>query len=101
MSNYQARKTTEFAYQLAIKHQKNTYLLFVQHVLINRYNGPGSQSVTSEWHFDWDTYMGSAKDFVIATADVRGSSGNGAAFNHAVHRQIGEIETKDYIHIIK
>ena len=41
------------------------------------------------------------QDFVVVTADVRGSSANGDAFKHAVFRQLGAIETKDYIHILK
>jgi hypothetical protein len=56
-----------------------------------------------QWSFqqskinDW-TWI---QDFVVVTADVRGSSANGDTFKHAVFRQLGAIETKDYIHILK
>ena len=36
-------------------------------------DAPGIQSATSEWRLNWDSFMSSAKDFIVVTADVRGS----------------------------
>ena len=53
------------------KNLSNTVYLWV--VLIFSNDAPGLQSATAEWRFNWDSYMSSAKDFIVVTADVRGS----------------------------
>ena len=65
------------------------------------YGGPGSQDVSSRWNVDWDTYLASSRDFVVAHADVRGTGYSGNDFKHAVHRGLGTLEVTDTLHVIK
>ena len=42
-----------------------------------RYSGPGSQLVTSEWKFDFNTFLSSGLGYVVLEADGAGSFGQG------------------------
>ena len=65
------------------------------------YGGPGSQDVSSRWSLDWDHYLASARDFVVAHMDVRGSGFAGDDFKHAVFRRLGSVEVKDSLRVLK
>jgi dipeptidyl aminopeptidase/acylaminoacyl peptidase len=41
--------------------------------MMNRYGGPGTQTVDHRWGIGWNTYLASKRDFVVANIDVRGS----------------------------
>ena len=55
------------------------------HLLINffilasfrSYSGPGSQLVTSEWKFDFNTFLSSGLGYIVLEVDGAGSSGRG------------------------
>lgn len=66
-----------------------------------RQDEPGKQFVDVRWKLTFDYYLSSAKDFVVAVADVHGSGAYGDAFKHAVFKQLGVLETKDSLHILK
>ena len=65
------------------------------------YGGPGSQDVNERWKLDWEHYMASNRDFVVAQMDVRGSGFQGDTFKHAVFHRLGQIEAKDSMHVIR
>ena len=71
------------------------YLSFFQ-----SYGGPGTQEVSQRWSFDWDHYLASSKDFIVATMDVRGSGFSGNEFRHAVYNKLGTLETEDTLNIL-
>ncbi len=57
--------------------------------------------MSSRWSVEWDDYLASARDFVVAHMDVRGSGFSGHDFKHAVHRQLGTVEVVDSLHVIR
>jgi len=82
--------------QILMKIDFRCFLLF-----ICSQDDPGKQLVDARWKLTFDSYLSSAKDFVVALVDVRGSGANGDTFKHAVFRQIGVFETKDSYHVLK
>ena len=67
---------------------------------IYRYGGPGTQEVSQRWTFDWDHYLASNKDFIVAMMDVRGSGFAGNTFKHAVYKDLGRLETLDTLNVL-
>ncbi|KAL4231266.1 hypothetical protein ACF0H5_008846 [Mactra antiquata] len=68
------------------------------HNLIVHVNGePGTQSVTHKFKLDWDDYLVSAHEFIVAYVDIRGTSGRGDDWLYAIHKNIGTIEVDDLI----
>lgn len=68
-------------------------------VIIYVYGGPHSQLVTKGWHNSarwWQYYMAS-KGYIAFTLDNRGTNNRGRAFETAIHRQLGTLETEDQI----
>lgn len=66
-------------------------------VVVYVYGGPHSQLVTKSWHNQarwWQYYMAS-QGYIAFTLDNRGTSNRGRAFETAVHRQLGILETED------
>ena len=66
-----------------------------------RYGGPGSQDVSNRWGVEWDHYLASARDFVVAHMDVRGTGFAGNSFKQAVYRRLGSVEVDDTLHVIR
>jgi dipeptidyl aminopeptidase/acylaminoacyl peptidase len=66
-----------------------------------RYGGPGSQSVSSRWSIDWDHYLSSARDVIVAHVDVRGSGFSGLSMAQAVHLRLGQVEAQDVLHVTR
>jgi len=61
------------------------------------YGGPHAQLVNKTWQNDarwWQYYMAS-KGYIAFTVDSRGSANRGKAFESAIHRQLGVVETAD------
>lgn len=66
-------------------------------VIVYVYGGPHSQLVNKSWHNQarwWQYYMAS-KGYIAFTMDNRGTSNRGSAFETAVHRHLGILETED------
>ena len=54
------------------------------------------------WSVDWYSFMVSHHGYVVIMVDVSGSGYNGdQAMTTSVHRRIGELETRDILHIIR
>ncbi|MFW6259597.1 MAG: S9 family peptidase [Tangfeifania sp.] len=66
-------------------------------VIVYVYGGPHSQMVTKDWHNSarwWQYYMAS-QGYIAFTMDNRGTNNRGRAFETAVHRRLGVLETED------
>lgn len=66
-------------------------------VIVYVYGGPHSQLVNKSWQNQarwWQYYMAS-QGYISFTLDNRGTSNRGRAFETAVHRQLGILETED------
>lgn len=66
-------------------------------VIVYVYGGPHSQLVTKSWQNQarwWQYYM-AAQGYIAFTLDNRGTNNRGRAFETAVHRQLGILETED------
>lgn len=66
-----------------------------------RYTGPGTQMVTDKWSVNFDTYMASARNFIILYVDARGSSGRGSKYTTPIYRNLGTVEIDDQISVTK
>lgn len=64
-------------------------------VIMHTYGGPGSQSVTQQWVFDWQTYLASKLGIVTITIDGHGTGGRGQAFRTSVYDRLGDLEAED------
>ena len=69
--------------------------------VIKRYGGPGSQNVDSRFSVEWNHYLASGLDFVVAHIDVRGTGFVGKGFMHAVHHQLGVLEASDSLLVVR
>jgi dipeptidyl-peptidase-4 len=66
-------------------------------VVVYVYGGPHSQLVTKGWQNQarwWQYYMAS-RGYIAFTLDNRGTSNRGRAFETAIHRNLGVLETED------
>jgi len=70
-------------------------------LIVNIYGGPGTQAVSEQWGIGWDTYLASQRNFIVASIDVRGSGFQGDEFKHTVFRQLGSVEVRDTLHVIR
>ncbi len=66
-------------------------------VVVYVYGGPHSQMVDKSWKYQtrwWQYYMAS-QGYIAFTLDNRGTNNRGRAFETAIHRQLGILETED------
>ena len=65
--------------------------------LVYVYGGPHSQLVTDTWLGGANLYFNylASKGYIVWTLDNRGTSNRGADFEQAIHRRLGDIESKD------
>ncbi|WP_320112210.1 DPP IV N-terminal domain-containing protein [Draconibacterium orientale] len=66
-------------------------------VVVYVYGGPHSQLVTKGWQNQarwWQYYMAS-QGYIAFTLDNRGTNNRGRAFETAIHRNLGVLETED------
>ena len=66
-------------------------------VVVYVYGGPHSQLITKNWHNSarwWQYYM-AAQGYIAFTMDNRGTNNRGRAFETAVHRKLGILESED------
>lgn len=66
-------------------------------LVLNIYGGPGAQSVYNEFATNgWEQYL-AQQGYVVASVNNRGSGGYGSAFEKAVYKQLGILESADFI----
>lgn len=68
-------------------------------LVVQVYGGPGSQLVTERWRIDWNTFLASNKDFIVAQIDGRGSGGQGHQLLHKVYYKLGSLEVADQLEV--
>ncbi|XP_074599103.1 inactive dipeptidyl peptidase 10-like [Brevipalpus obovatus] len=74
----------------------------IKYPIIVRLNSqPDDQSVTHLNRLDWDYYLASKRDYIVASIDIRGSSFKGHAFEQAIFHNLGYYETHDILEVIK
>lgn len=64
-----------------------------------RYGGPGTQLVTERWKVDYNTYLASNRDYIVAQIDGRGSGGQGQHLLHEVFYHLGTAEVEDQLEV--
>jgi dipeptidyl aminopeptidase/acylaminoacyl peptidase len=55
--------------------------------------------VTERWKLDWNTYLASKRDYIVAQIDGRGSGGQGQKLLHEVYHRLGTVEVKDQLEV--
>lgn len=68
-------------------------------VLMSVYGGPGSQTVTDQWHgphYLWHQML-AERGYIVVSVDGRGTGGRGTAFKNVTHLSLGTWETRDQI----
>ncbi|MDR2499207.1 MAG: S9 family peptidase [Tannerellaceae bacterium] len=63
-------------------------------LLMIQYSGPNSQQAVDGFGFDWEYYL-SAKGFVVACFDGRGTGARGEEFRKCTYMKMGELESRD------
>ncbi|MDR2495522.1 MAG: S9 family peptidase [Tannerellaceae bacterium] len=63
-------------------------------LLMIQYSGPNSQQATDGFGFDWEYYL-SARGFVVACFDGRGTGARGEEFRKCTYMKMGELESRD------
>ncbi|XP_011502782.1 PREDICTED: dipeptidyl aminopeptidase-like protein 6 [Ceratosolen solmsi marchali] len=68
-------------------------------LIVQVYGAPGTQLVTDIFKIDWNTYLASRKNIIVAQIDGRGSGGQGYQFLHEVHNRLGTVEVADQLEV--
>ena len=50
---------------------------------------------------DWNSYLASQRNFIVAYIDVRGSGYQGHNYMESVYGQLGELETGDLLYVMR
>lgn len=66
-------------------------------LLTSVYGGPDTQEVTKAFRIEWEDYLASSHNIVIAKVDTRGTGGRGDSWRHANYRHLGSTEVDDTI----
>ncbi|XP_057333646.1 dipeptidyl aminopeptidase-like protein 6 [Microplitis mediator] len=61
--------------------------------------GPGTQLVTDMFKIDWNTYLASRKNIIVAQIDGRGSGGQGYKMLYEVYYRLGTVEVSDQLEV--
>jgi len=69
-------------------------------VLMTQYSGPNSQQVLDDFWIGWEQIL-SAKGYIVACVDGRGTGGRGEDFRKNTYLQLGKYETVDQIETAK
>ena len=64
-----------------------------------RYGAPGSQLVIDTFKIDWNAYLASRKNMIVAQIDGRGSGGQGYQLLHEVYKRLGTVEVADQLEV--
>ncbi|WPP51293.1 S9 family peptidase [Catalinimonas niigatensis] len=66
-------------------------------LVLNIYGGPGAQSVYNEFGTNgWEQYL-AQQGYVVASINNRGSGGYGSEFEKGVYKQLGILESADFV----
>ncbi|KAG8038791.1 hypothetical protein G9C98_000346 [Cotesia typhae] len=68
-------------------------------MVVQVYGGPGSQLVTDMFKIDWNTYLASKKNIIVAQIDGRGSGGQGYKMLYEVYYRLGTVEVADQLEV--
>ncbi|XP_076651634.1 dipeptidyl peptidase 10 isoform X1 [Halictus rubicundus] len=68
-------------------------------LVVQVYGAPGSQLVTEMFKIDWNTFLASRKNVIVAQIDGRGSGGQGYKFLHEVYYRLGSVEVADQLEV--
>ncbi|XP_020280777.1 inactive dipeptidyl peptidase 10 isoform X2 [Pseudomyrmex gracilis] len=68
-------------------------------LIVQVYGAPGSQLVTETFKVDWNTYLASRKNVIVAQIDGRGSGGQGYKLLHEVYYRLGTVEVADQLDV--
>lgn len=72
-------------------------------VLMHVYGGPGAQTVTNDWdgpNYLWHQYL-AQRGYIIVSVDNRGTPGRGLAFANSIHKNMGKLEVRDQLSVVK
>ncbi|VDM31458.1 unnamed protein product [Hydatigera taeniaeformis] len=64
-------------------------------VLLETYGGPISQTVTTKFVADWQSYLVTQFKFVVISIDGRGTGNRGKRFESAIYKKFGVVEVQD------
>lgn len=68
-------------------------------VYVNIYGGPGSNMVEDSWsgaNYYWHQLL-AQEGYIVACVDPRGTQFRGRAFEHSTYKELGKLETEDFI----
>jgi len=68
-------------------------------VYVAIYGGPGSNTVEDDWEgstYLWHQLL-AQEGYLVVSTDPRGTMFRGRAFKHATYRELGKLETEDFI----
>ncbi len=68
-------------------------------VYVNIYGGPGSNMVEDSWsgaNYYWHQLL-AQEGYIVACVDPRGTQFRGREFEHSTYKQLGKLETEDFI----
>ncbi|XP_036146942.1 dipeptidyl aminopeptidase-like protein 6 isoform X3 [Monomorium pharaonis] len=68
-------------------------------LVVQVYGAPGSQLVTEKFEVDWNTYLASRRNIIVAQIDGRGSGGQGYKLLHEVYYRLGSVEVADQLEV--
>lgn len=70
-------------------------------LLLYVYGGPSEQIVSDDFEIGFSTYMSTGRNVIYAKVDVRGGGMEGLNKTFQMHRKIGTVEIRDFIHVVK
>ena len=68
-------------------------------VYVAIYGGPGANTVTDSWGgatFIWQQYL-AQEGYIVVSCDPRGTQFRGRKFEHSTYKELGKLETEDFI----
>ncbi|XP_058799577.1 inactive dipeptidyl peptidase 10 isoform X3 [Phymastichus coffea] len=68
-------------------------------LVVQAYGAPGSQLVNDIFKIDWNSYLASRKNVIVAQIDGRGSGGQGYKLLHEVYRRLGTVDVADQLEV--
>ncbi|VVC89663.1 unnamed protein product [Leptidea sinapis] len=61
---------------------------------------PGGQLVTSRWRAGWSWYLATARNFIVAEIDARGSAGQGEELRTEVYQKLLSVDVEDQMAVL-
>jgi len=65
-------------------------------VIMEHYNGPGSQEVLNKWRMGWEQYF-ATQGYIVCEVDSRGTGFRGKEFESVTYLNLGKYETEDAV----